>query len=126
MTEAEQSIQAALREMAKSIGGLESTVTTLTRQWRDQDEKASLGRRDLHQKIDALVADLRTLEGLVKAAISDIAIMKPIVDAVEDAKMQAVGVVKAGRWVHWLIFGSGGGAFVLWVASHFVTLGWKQ
>jgi hypothetical protein len=38
--------------MASSIGGLESTVKTLTRQWRDQDEKASLGRRDLHQKID--------------------------------------------------------------------------
>ncbi|MCK1669450.1 DUF1515 family protein [Bradyrhizobium sp. 153] len=124
MTESE-SIQAALREMAKSIGGLESTVTTLTRQWRDQDEKASLGRRDLHQKIDALVDDLRTLEGLVKAAISDIAIMKPIVDGVIEARQQVRGAVKAGRWVHWLIFGSGGGAAALWVFSHFFSVSLK-
>lgn len=124
MTEAE-SIQAALRAMAKSIGGLESTVTSLTTQWRAQDEKASLGRRDLHQKIDALVNDLRALEGSVKAAISDIAFMKPIVDGVIEARQQVKGAVKAGRWVHWLIFGSGGGAALLWVASHFVTVGWK-
>ncbi|MET3991690.1 hypothetical protein ABID65_003330 [Bradyrhizobium sp. S3.9.2] len=120
MTEGE-SIQAALRDMAKSIGGLESTVTSLTTQWRAQDEKASLGRRDLHQKLDALVNDLRTLEGSVKAAISDIAFMKPIVDGVIEARQQVRGAVKAGRWIYWVASG-GGGAAVLWVASHFFSV----
>jgi hypothetical protein len=123
MTEAETT-QAALLKMASTIGGLSVAVDTLTRQWRDQDEKASIGRRDMHQKIDRVVDDFRTLEGLVKAAISDIADMKPIVDAVEVAKFKAVGALTAGRWIYWLVFGSGGGAAVLWIASHFfqVTL----
>lgn len=124
MTESE-SIQAALRDMAKSIGGLESTVKSLTTQWRDQDEKAALGRRDLHQKIDALVDDLRKLENLVKEALDDIAFMKPVVEKVTAARERANGALNAGRWVYWLVFGSGGGAAVLLVASHFVTLSWK-
>jgi len=121
VTEAEAT-QSALLKMAQTIGGLVSSVDTLTRQWRDQDEKASIG--DLHQKIDRVVHDFRTLEGLVKAAISDIADMKPIVDAVEEAKLKASGALTAGRWIYWLVFGSGGGMAVLWIASHFfqVTL----
>jgi hypothetical protein len=35
----------------------------MTRQWRDQEDKASLGRRDLHQKIDAMRDELQKLEG---------------------------------------------------------------
>ncbi|WP_228749979.1 DUF1515 family protein [Bradyrhizobium sp. BR 10261] len=108
--------------MAKSIGGLESTVGTLTRQWRDQDEKASVGRRDLHQKIDGVIAEVHGLKASVTAAISDIAFMKPIVDGVVEARQQVTGAVKAGRWVYWLIFGSGGGAAALWIASHFFTV----
>ena len=120
MTEAE-STQAALLKMAQTIGGLVASVDTLTRQWRDQDEKASLGRRDLHQKIDAFVGDLRRLEGLIEKAITDIAIMKPIVNGVAEARQQMAGAAKAGRWIYWV---ATGGA-VLWVASHFVTVGWK-
>lgn len=121
----EETTQAALLKMAQTIGGLVASVDTLTRQWRDQDEKASIGRRDLHQKIDRVVDDFRTLEGLVKAAISDIAEMKPIVDAVEIAKLKASGALTAGRWIYWLAFGSGGGAAVIWIASHFCTVALK-
>ncbi|MDI3559556.1 DUF1515 family protein [Bradyrhizobium sp. Arg816] len=120
MTEAE-STQAALLKMAQTIGGLVASVDTLTRQWRDQDEKASLGRRDLHQKIDAFVGDLRRLEGLIEKAISDIAIMKPIVNGVSEARQQIAGAAKAGRWIYWVATG-GGGAAVLWVASHYLSV----
>ncbi|MET4170947.1 hypothetical protein ABIB99_002029 [Bradyrhizobium sp. LA6.1] len=120
MTEAE-SIQAALREFAQAIGGLQATVNTLTQQWRDQDAKASEGRRVLYEKIGGLVDDIRTLEGQVKAAISDIAFMKPIVDGVIEARQQVRGAVKAGRWIYWVASG-GGGAAVLWVASHFFSV----
>lgn len=121
----EENTQAALLKMAETIGGLVASVNTLTRQWRDQDEKATAGRRDMHQKIDRVVDDFRTLEGLVKAAISDIADMKPIVDAVEVAKFKAVGALTAGRWFYWVVFGSGGGAGVLWIASHFFQVNLK-
>lgn len=50
----ETDAQAALREMARSLGALESTVSGLVTQRRQQDEKASQGRRVLHQKNDAL------------------------------------------------------------------------
>lgn len=108
--------------MAKLIGGLESTVKSLTSQWRGQDQKASLGRRDLHQKIDSVVSELHALKVSVSSALADIAFMRPIVDGVIEARQQVQGAVKAGRWFHWLVFGSGGGAAVLWVASHFVTV----
>lgn len=120
MTESE-SIQAALRDFARAIGALQASVSTLTQQWRDQDEKASQGRRALYDKIEGLVDDIRTLEEQVKVAIADIAIMKPIVDGVIEARQQVRGAVKAGRWIHWVATG-GGGAGVLWVASHFISV----
>lgn len=116
----EESTQAALLKMAQTIGGLVASVDTLTRQWRDQDEKASIGRRDLPRR-----RRFPHARGLVKAAISDIAEMKPIVDAVEIAKLKASGALTAARWIYWLAFGSGSGAAVLWVASQFFTVALK-
>ncbi|MGL3107069.1 DUF1515 family protein [Bradyrhizobium sp. BR 1432] len=98
--------------------GSSSTVKTLTQQWRDQDGKASLGRRDLHQKIDALVEDLRTLEGLIRAAISDIFHETDRRWRCR-GKGTGQGCGQASRWVHWLVFGSGGGATALRAASHY-------
>jgi HAMP domain-containing protein len=120
VTEAE-SIQAALREMAKSIGGLESTVTTMTRQWRDQDEKASLGRRDLHHKIDAMRDELQRLDARVTTAIDDIAEMKPTVQEVKDARQQAVGAGKASIWLWRLVMFMSGGA--AWVIANYLKVG---
>ncbi|MBR1170551.1 DUF1515 family protein [Bradyrhizobium liaoningense] len=117
-------IQAALREMARSIGALESQVSGFASQWRDQDQKASFGRRDLHQKIDALRSDMQTLEGQVRAAISDIALMKPTVEAVEAAKLQAEGAVTAVRWTsragYWLAVAVTLGAG--WVLSNWLNI----
>lgn len=119
MTEAE-SIQAALRDMAKSIGGLESTVSTMTRQWRDQEDKASLGRRDLHQKIDAMRDELQKLDTRVTTAIDDIAEMKPTVQEVKDARQQAVGAGKASVWLwRFAMFVSGGAA---WVIANYLNI----
>ncbi len=98
MSAGEETVNAALLRMAEKVGGLASAVETLTTQWRQQDEKASQGRRDLHQKIDALRSDVQRLDGEVKAAIADIALMRPTVEAVESAKLQAQGAVTAVRW----------------------------
>lgn len=119
-----ESVQAALRDMAKSIGGLESSVTSLTTQWRQQDEKASLGRRDLHQKIDAMRDEVATLDSRVSAAIADIAEMRPTVDAIREARLQATGAVKAGHWLwrglYWagMVMTLGAG----WVVTHWLDI----
>lgn len=135
MSSAEETISAALLRMAEKVGGLDSAVSSLTQQWRDQDEKASLGRRDLHQKIDAMRADVQRLDGEVKAAlqkldsdvrgaISDIALMKPTVEAVEAAKLQAKGAVTAVRWTsragYWLAVGLTLGAG--WVLANWLNI----
>ncbi|WP_025036147.1 DUF1515 family protein [Bradyrhizobium sp. DOA9] len=124
MSTGEETVNAALLRMAEKVGGLASAVETLTTQWRQQDEKASQGRRDLHQKMDALRLDVQKLDGEVKAAIADIALMKPTVEAVESAKLQAEGVVTAVRWssrgLYWLAFGLTLGAG--WVLSNWLNI----
>lgn len=121
MSDADAATQAALLTMAKSLGGLESTVAGLVSQWRSQDEKASQGRRDLHQKIDAMRTEMQELDGLLKEAIKDIAEMKPTVEAVENAKQQAVGAGKASVWLWRLaMFASGGAA---WVIANYLKVG---
>lgn len=91
--------EAALREMSRTIGGLESTVKTLVSTWQSQEANASQGRRDLHQKVEALSEKVTGLAGKVDAAIKDITEIKPSVDAFEDAKTQAKGAQKLGRWL---------------------------
>lgn len=124
MSAGEETVNAALLRMAEKVGGLASAVETLTTQWRQQDEKASQGRRDLHQKIDALRVDVQKLDGEVKAAISDIALMKPTVESVEAAKLQAQGAVTAVRWTsragYWIAIAATLG--VGWVFTNWLSI----
>ncbi|UGY14569.1 DUF1515 domain-containing protein [Bradyrhizobium septentrionale] len=73
------SVNAALLQMAAKIGGLESTVSTLLQTWQRMEEKASEGRKDLHQKVDALRAEMTAMGAQVATATKDIADMKPTV-----------------------------------------------
>ena len=52
--EALREVNRTIVEMSRAIGGLESTVKTLTTTWQSQEAGASQGRRDLHQKFDGL------------------------------------------------------------------------
>jgi len=107
---------AALRDMARSIGGLESTVKTLVETWRNQEQAASSGRRVLHEKFDQLQSEVHRFSSLLADAVSDIAVMKPTVEAVEQAKQRAIGAGMLGKAL-WAI----GGAMVaggLWLLSH--------
>ncbi|WP_166295344.1 DUF1515 domain-containing protein [Bradyrhizobium sp. 2S1] len=131
----DEATQAALREMARAIGGLESTVKTLTATWQQQEQSASNGRRDLHQKVEALRSDVSTkVDGLrgdmvkmgaqVETAIKDIAAMKPVVQAVENVAVQATGVRNVTKWI-W-----GAGAFlsggVVWIITNLVDIHLKR
>ncbi|WBL75586.1 DUF1515 domain-containing protein [Bradyrhizobium xenonodulans] len=118
-------VQAALRDMARSIGALESTVKTMTSTWQQQEQSASSGRRELHQKVDALRADVSAkvdgmrndmtlMGGQLATAIKDISEMKPVVEAVEVVKQRAVGASWVSIWLYRIaIIASGGAAWVV-------------
>ncbi len=112
--------EAALREMSRSIGGLESTVKTMVSTWQSQEASASQGRRDLHQKFDALADKVTGLAGKVDAAIRDITEIKPSVAAFEDAKAQAIGAQKLGKWIWAALPFAGGG--IGWMLAHWINI----
>jgi archaellum component FlaC len=113
--------QAALREMSRSIGGLESTVKTLVTTWQSQEQQASQGRRDLHAKVDALKDEVKSYGQQLAAAVKDINDMKPTVDGIVVAKQQAAGVGKLGKALGTVaVFLSGGGAGA-WILSWFTS-----
>lgn len=108
--------QAALRDMARSIGGLESTVKTLVDTWRNQEQAASSGRRVLHEKFDQLQGEVHNFGHQLAGVMKDIAVMKPTIAAVETAKQRAIGAGMLGKAL-WAI----GGAMVavgIWLLSH--------
>lgn len=108
--------EAALRDISRSIGGLESTVKGMVQTWQAQEASASQGRRDLHQKFEALRAEVHTMATQVAGALKDIAHLKPIVNEVENAKQRAIGAGMLGKAL-WAV----GGAMVaagVWLLSH--------
>lgn len=123
-----EDVQGALREMARTIGGLESTVKSMVQTWQSQEASASQGRRDLHQKVDALreefhahQTDLHDMGTQIAGALKDIADMRPTVEQVRAAREQATGAVIAGRWfsrgIYWF-------AFVLTLGAGWVISNW--
>ncbi|MGY4259778.1 outer membrane murein-binding lipoprotein Lpp [Bradyrhizobium sp. USDA 4516] len=118
------SVNAALLQMAAKIGGLESTVATLLHTWTQMEAKASDGRKDLHQKVDALRAEMTTMGAQLATATKDIADMKPTVQAVQNVQVQATGVRNASRWLYWLAVLLSGG--VGWILTSFVDFHVKR
>jgi hypothetical protein len=116
----EGDLQAALRQMAGTIGELTSTVRSLEMNWRNQDEKASAGRAVLHQKIDALRGDFHGWESKLEAVIADVAEMKPTVDEVKIAKQRAIGAF----WMSRMLYAAGIALTmgVTWVFSNWVKI----
>jgi uncharacterized protein YoxC len=118
MTDA--STEAALRDMNRSIGGLESTVKNLMTMWQQQEQAATQGRRDLHQKFDVVVKDVSGLTVKLDAAVKDISEIKPSVRAFENAKEQAKGAQTLGRWIWGLLVFIGGCAG--WAISSWISI----
>ncbi len=115
--------EAALREMSRSIGGLESTVKNLMTMWQQQEQSASQGRRDLHQKFDTVVKDVAGLTVQVQEAVKDLVEIKPAVKAFENAREQARGAQKVGKWI-WAVLTLSGGA-IGWMLANWITIGPK-
>lgn len=114
------STEAALREMSRTLGGVESTVKSLVSTWQSQEASASQGRRDLHQKFEALADKVSGLSAKVDTAIKDITEIKPSVQAFEDAKQQAKGAQTLGKII-WAILGFGGMG-IGWVLANWISI----
>lgn len=112
--------EAALREMSRTIGGLESTVKTLVSTWQSQEATASQGRRDLHQKFEALAEKVGAMAAKVDTAIKDITEIRPSVEAFESAKAQAIGAQKLGKWIWAALTVAGGG--IGWMIANWITI----
>lgn len=112
--------EAALREMSRTIGGLQATITTLVSTWQSQEAQASQGRRDLHQKFDNLRDDVHEIGSQVSGALKDIAEIKPSVQAFENAKQQAKGAQTLGKII-WAILGFGG-VGLGWVLANWISI----
>lgn len=117
------STEAALREMSRTIGGLESTVKSLVQTWQTQEASASQGRRDMHQKFDAVRLEWAGLAASVANAVKEIDEIKPSVRAFENAKQQAKGAQFIGKFI-WAGLPIGGGVLG-WMIAHWISLGPK-
>lgn len=113
----DDAIQAALRDMASTVGGLNSTVSHMVETWKRQELDATAGRRALHVKVDEVRKELGQINEKLAGALRDIAVMKPIVDRIRELRSEARGVGKMARW----IWAAGGFLFAMagWAASHF-------
>lgn len=78
-----QEIRQQVFSLERAIGGLLSSVQTLTSTWARQDQEAGEGRRRLHDKVDALVVKVTELAVRVEHMSGEIATMKPSVARVE-------------------------------------------
>lgn len=109
-------MQAALREMSRSIGGLESTVKTLVDTWRNQEQAAASARRVLHDRFESLQGEVHGFSAQLTGVLRDIAEMKPIIDEVETAKQRAIGAGMLGK----ALWATGGAMIAggIWLLSH--------
>lgn len=123
----EADIQAALREMSGKIGGLTATVDDIKRQWQSQETSATQGRRDLHQKLEAVKAEVSGLRVEIATAAKDITEIKPDVQEFRNAKQQAKGAEKLGRRLFAAIatLGTLFGGALGWAVSNYITIGPK-
>lgn len=112
--------EAALREMSRIIGGLESSVKTMVSTWQSQEASASQGRRDLHTKFDTLADKVSGLSSKVDAMGKDLTEIKPSVDAFKNAKEQAIGAQKLGKWIWAALPFAGGG--IGWMIANWVSI----
>ena len=112
--------EAALREMSRWIGSSRHRCGSLVQTWQAQEASASQGRRDLHQKFEALRGEFHAVATQVAGALKDIADIKPSVQAFENAKAQAKGAQMLGKIIWGILLFAGGG--IGWMLANWITI----
>lgn len=89
-------IQSALIKMSGEIGGLKSTVESISSQWARQETAASDGRARLHAKIEAVQSDVTGLSGRVDNLSDKVTLIEPSVKAYEKETLREEGAKRLG------------------------------
>lgn len=89
-------IQAALLKMSGEIGGLKSTVESISSQWARQETAASDGRARLHAKVEAVQSSVTTLSGRVDNLSEKVTLIEPSVKAYEKETLREEGAKRLG------------------------------
>lgn len=85
---------AEMHEVSRLIGSLQSSVETLTRQWGEQDRKATEGRRELYHKFDEIKTEVTELSGRLGRMAEEVTAMKPSVQTFDQLHQQGIGSKK--------------------------------
>jgi predicted RNase H-like nuclease (RuvC/YqgF family) len=106
-------------EINRLVGGLKASVENLTDSWKEQDRKATEGRRELYRKVDELSKEVTQMWGQVEQLGREFAEMKPAVRQFEDGQHRTAGATYVIR-ILWtaLVAGIGAIAYVIhdWLA----------
>lgn len=109
-----------IHEFSRALGSLEASVTNLTKTWSEQERNASEGRRALHQKMDGIKDDVFQLGSRVDKMSEDISEITPAVNEFKDARQQAIGARKFGRWIWGAMLTAAG--FMGWAINEWLHL----
>lgn len=77
--------------MSRAIGRLDATVENLTRNWQEQDNKATQGRRLLYERFESLKDKVADIGARVDQLATDITGLKPSVRSFEDGQQRRAG-----------------------------------
>lgn len=109
----------AVHEMSRAIGSLEASVIELNRKWDERERSASEGRRVLHAKFDSLKDEVTEMATKVVGVETALASIEPEIKTFQEARMQAIGAQKLGKWIWWVLMGIAGaaGGVLHWLLS---------
>lgn len=107
-----------LNDINREIGGLRQAVDTLTKQWRQQEDIASEGRRQLYNKFDTLKDEVRTMESRVTQMGNEIKIIQPSIQAYNEKRLRDEGARQYGSVIWGAILTAAG--LTGWAISTFV------
>jgi hypothetical protein len=126
----QQEVSKNFNELNRIVGGLVSSVTTLTATWAHQDGAATEGRRILHDKLDEAVRSihdlankLTDLTSRVRTMEDQVNIIEPSVEAFKNEKMMKKGAEKLGAKL-WFAVCAGSG--VLGFSISELVAWWKH
>lgn len=103
---AESEIIGSMREnigaMKSTIEHLNETVKNMVTMWGNQERDAAVGRRTLHEKVEALKDSVVALSSRMTTLETTLAAIRPAVKEFENQREQQKGAMKLGK----LIWGS--------------------
>lgn len=85
------------------VGGLKSSVESMTDQWRQQEANTTESRRRLHEKFELFREEVRskmdTLSNRVNRLAEQVTLIEPSVTVFKEEKLRTEGAKRLGGWL---------------------------